>query len=158
MLIKTVIEEIETSHLKVGLQLLQNLPKMPEKSYVNLIIKLSLNKIRHILMDRNFYIFLWTKAWSSTPTLKNQLTFPQSMSIFAWENSISHWNAFCSWFSFSPAAWFSNKLWASLQLILSMISSVKRLFCNLWKKQKGHASFRNLIVRLSGVQKIRIFC
>jgi hypothetical protein len=62
MLIKTVIEEIETSHLKVGLQLLQNLPKMPEKSYVNLIIKLSLNKIRHILMDRNFYIFLWTKG------------------------------------------------------------------------------------------------
>ena len=58
-LIRLIIKDLEIMHPSVGLQILQELPHLSEKDYAHLFLKLSFTKLKQILMDQDFYLFLW---------------------------------------------------------------------------------------------------
>ena len=56
---KMLISDLESLTPQMGLKIMQELPPLSEKNYCNVIMRLSLNKIKKIFMHNDFYQHLW---------------------------------------------------------------------------------------------------
>ena len=64
LLIKMIVEDLSTLSPEGGLSILQQLPPLSEKNFCNLLLRLPLVKIKHILMNDEFYSYLWRTCYS----------------------------------------------------------------------------------------------